>query len=84
MRHFKFSFLITLIGLVFAAWWGYSRGGTAGALQAVGIAAILCVMEISLSFDNAIVNASILKTWNKFWQDIFLTLGMVKIGRAHV
>jgi hypothetical protein len=77
MRHFKFSFLITFIGLGFAAWWGYSRGGTAGALQAMGIAAILCVMEISLSFDNAIVNASILKTWDKFWQDIFLTVGMV-------
>lgn len=77
MRHFKFSFLFTLVGLTFAAWWGYSRGGTAGALQAVGIAAILSIMEISLSFDNAIVNASILKDWNKFWQEIFLTLGMV-------
>ena len=77
MRHFKFSFLITFIGLGIAAWWGYSRGGTAGALQAVGITAILCIMEISLSFDNAVVNASILKTWNKFWQDMFLTLGML-------
>ena len=77
MRHFKFSFLITFIGLGIAAWWGYSRGGTAGALQALGITAILCIMEISLSFDNAVVNASILKTWNKFWQDMFLTLGML-------
>ena len=77
MRHFKFSFLITLIGLGFAAWWGYSRGGTTGAIQAVSIAAILCIMEISLSFDNAIVNASILKTWDQFWQGLFLTLGMV-------
>ena len=77
MRHFKFSFLITFIGLGIAAWWGYSRGGTAGALQAVGITAILCIMEISLSFDNAVVNASILKSWNKFWQDMFLTLGML-------
>ena len=77
MRHFKYSILIACIGLGFAAWWGYSRGGAAGALQAIGIAAILCIMEISLSFDNAIVNASILKTWDKFWQDIFLTVGMV-------
>lgn len=77
MRHFKFSFLVTLIGLIFAAWWGYSRGGAAGALQAAGIAAILCIMEISLSFDNAIVNASILKNWDQFWQGIFLTLGML-------
>jgi hypothetical protein len=34
-------------------------------------------MEISLSFDNAIVNASILKNWSKAWQDIFLMIGMV-------
>jgi len=77
MRYFKFSFLFTLIGLVFVTWWGYSRGGTAGAIQAVSIAAILCIMEISLSFDNAIVNASILKSWDQFWQGIFLTLGML-------
>lgn len=77
MRHFKFSFLVTFVGLIFAAWWGYSRGGTSGALEAMGIAAILCIMEISLSFDNAIVNASILKTWDKFWQNIFLTVGML-------
>jgi hypothetical protein len=77
MRHFRFSFLIAALGMGFAAWWGYSRSGTAGAIQALGIAAILGVMEISLSFDNAIVNASILKTWDKFWQEIFLTVGMV-------
>ena len=77
MRHFKFSILIAIIGMGLAAWWGYDRNGTPGALQALGIAAILGVMEISLSFDNAIVNASILKGWNKFWQEMFLTLGMV-------
>lgn len=77
MRHFRFSFLVALLGMGLAAWWGYTRSGTAGAIQALGIAAILGVMEISLSFDNAIVNASILKTWDKFWQEIFLTIGMM-------
>lgn len=77
MRHFKFSFLVALLGMGLAAWWGYSRGGSGVAIQAVGIAAILAIMEISLSFDNAIVNASILKTWDKFWQGLFLTLGML-------
>jgi len=77
MRHFKFSFVVTFLGLGFAAWWGHNLNGTAGALQAVGIAAILSIMEISLSFDNAIVNASILKRWDQFWQNLFLTLGMV-------
>ena len=77
MQHFKFSFLVTLVGLGVAAWWGYSLSGTAGVMQAVSIAVILGVMEVSLSFDNAIVNASILKSWDKFWQDIFLTIGML-------
>jgi hypothetical protein len=77
MRYFKVSFFIAFVGIGLAAWWGYSRGGWVVALEALGIAAILCVMEVSLSFDNAVVNASVLKSWNKFWQDIFLTIGML-------
>jgi hypothetical protein len=77
MRHFKTSFLIAFVGLGLAAWWGYSRGGWMVALEAIGIAAILCVMEVSLSFDNAVVNASVLKSWDQVWQGIFLTVGML-------
>ncbi|MBC7502833.1 MAG: DUF475 domain-containing protein, partial [Herminiimonas sp.] len=60
-----------------SVWWGYSRGGTAGALQALFICSILAIMEVSLSFDNAVVNASVLRTWNKFWQKLFLTVGIL-------
>lgn len=77
MHHFRFSFVFTIVGLMIAAWWGYRSGGTSLAMQAVGIALILSIMEVSLSFDNAVVNASILKTWNQFWQELFLTLGML-------
>lgn len=77
MRYFGVSFLVAFFGLGLAAWWGYSRSGWVGALEAFGITLILGVMEVSLSFDNAVVNASVLKTWNKFWQDIFLTVGML-------
>ena len=77
MRHFKTSFLIAFVGLGLAAWWGYSRGGWMVALEAIGIAAILCVMEVSLSFDNAVVNASVLKSWDQVWQGIFLKVGML-------
>ena len=38
---------------------------------ALGITAILAIMEISLSFDNAVVNASILKGWNDFLEKDF-------------
>jgi hypothetical protein len=77
MKHFRFSFLVTAICLVLAGYWGYTHGGTAGALTALGITAILGVMEVSLSFDNAVVNASVLKNWNAFWQRIFLTIGIL-------
>jgi hypothetical protein len=77
MKHFRVSFLVTLVCLVAAGWWGYEHSGWAGALSAVGIAAILGVMEVSLSFDNAVVNASVLKTWDKFWQALFLGVGII-------
>lgn len=77
MQHFRVSFLVTIILLGLAAWWGYSIGGPSGAAQAFFIASILAVMEVSLSFDNAVVNASVLRTWDPFWQKLFLTVGII-------
>ncbi|MBJ7312151.1 DUF475 domain-containing protein [Rugamonas sp. CCM 8940] len=77
MKHFRVSFLVTFICLAGAGWWGYEHTGWPGALSAVGIAAILGVMEVSLSFDNAVVNASVLKNWDKFWQGLFLGVGII-------
>ena len=77
MRHFRFSILISVICLGLAAYWGYSHHGVTGALNAAGIAFILAILEISLSFDNAVVNASVLKTWDAFWQRLFLTVGII-------
>ncbi|WP_393083649.1 DUF475 domain-containing protein [Streptomyces sp. LN704] len=69
LKTFGWSFAITAIGLVAAAFYG---GWTA-----FGIVAILAVLEISLSFDNAVVNAGILKKMSAFWQKIFLTVGVL-------
>ncbi len=77
MKHFATSLAVSVICLALAAWWGYAHGGVTGALTAFGIALILGVMEVSLSFDNAVVNASVLKNWDAFWQRIFLTVGIV-------
>jgi len=77
MKHFGVSFLVTFICLAIAAWWGYEHGGVTGMLSALSIAAILAVMEVSLSFDNAVVNASVLKNWDEFWQKLFLGLGII-------
>ncbi|KUN93272.1 DUF475 domain-containing protein [Streptomyces caeruleatus] len=69
LRTFGWSFAITVLGLTFAAWqWGW---------EAFGIVLILSILEISLSFDNAVVNAGILKKMNAFWQRIFLTVGIL-------
>ena len=77
MRHFYLDFIFTAIALMIAAWWGYSHGGMGGLITTLSITAILAVMEISLSFDNAVVNASVLKGWDEFWKKIFLTVGIL-------
>jgi hypothetical protein len=69
LKTFGWSFAVTALGLVAAVLFG---GWTA-----FGIVAILSVLEISLSFDNAVVNAGILKKMNAFWQKIFLTIGIL-------
>lgn len=80
MQHFRFSFIFTFICLGLAAWWGFSHGPEAGInnmFRVLLITAILAVMEVSLSFDNAVVNASVLRHWDHFWKTIFLTVGIL-------
>jgi hypothetical protein len=43
----------------------------------VFITAILAVLEVSLSFDNAVVNAKVLQGMTPLWRRRFLTWGMV-------
>ncbi|MGZ2357255.1 DUF475 domain-containing protein [Streptomyces sp. 372A] len=69
LKTFGWSFAITVIGLVAAFFYG--------GWEAFGVVAILSVLEISLSFDNAVVNAGILKKMSAFWQKIFLTVGVL-------
>lgn len=77
MKHFKGSIIFTCICLFIAGWWGFHSGGWINAFNMIFIAAILGVMEVSLSFDNAVVNASVLKTWDDYWKKLFLTLGII-------
>ncbi len=69
MKYFYFSFFVAVLGLAGAFF--------LGKLEAVYLTAILAVLEISLSFDNAVVNAKILKSMDKIWQKRFLTWGIV-------
>lgn len=68
MRYFYTSFIILVIGLIA----GYVLGG----IEGVYIAGLLVVLEISLSFDNAVVNAKILETMEPIWQQRFILFGM--------
>jgi hypothetical protein len=77
MQHFRLSIGVTVILMALAGWWGYAHGGAAGMLQALWIAAVLGVLEVSLSFDNAVVNATVLRNWNAFWRKLFLTVGIL-------
>ncbi|MGC5562661.1 DUF475 domain-containing protein [Streptomyces sp. FR-108] len=69
LKTFGWSFAVTALGLVAAV--------LIGGWTAFGIVLILSILEISLSFDNAVVNAGILKKMSAFWQKIFLTVGIL-------
>ncbi|MBA3743983.1 DUF475 domain-containing protein [Sporichthya sp.] len=69
LKTFAWSFAITALGMVA----GFAYGGVEGLL----LVAILIVLEISLSFDNAVVNAKIIERMSHFWQKMFLTIGIV-------
>ncbi len=68
-RIFGISLLITVAAL--AA--GYAHGGP----NALFLLLVLAILEVSLSFDNAIINAAILRRMSPFWRQMFLTIGIL-------
>ncbi|CAM3341077.1 DUF475 domain-containing protein [Mycobacterium colombiense] len=69
LRTFGISLVVTAAALCF----GYAYGGFKG----LYLLLVLATLEVSLSFDNAIINASILKRMSRFWQRMFLTIGIL-------
>ncbi|MCL2090798.1 MAG: DUF475 domain-containing protein [Micrococcales bacterium] len=69
LRTFRWSFGVSAVALVAA----FLYGGPA----ALVLTLVLGVMEVSLSFDNAVVNARVLERMSDWWQQIFLTVGIV-------
>ena len=77
-RHFAGSTLLAIVGLGLAALYGWHDTGSVEAtLATLWVVAVLAVLEISLSFDNAVVNAAVLAEMEPIWQQRFLTWGMV-------
>lgn len=75
MKYFLGSYLVTIFGLIAAFFWGEHRHPGSG-WMCVFVAFVLAVLEVNLSFDNAVVNAMKLEKMSKKWQHRFLTWGI--------
>jgi hypothetical protein len=69
LKIFGISIVVTVVALIAA----FLYGG----VEALILCAILGVFEVSLSFDNAVINATVLRRMSEFWQRIFLTVGVL-------
>ena len=77
MQFYRFSIVFTLMCLALGLWYGWMSTGTvSGIAQVLWIIVVLSVLEVSLSFDNAVVNASVLKEMDEVWQRRFLLWGI--------
>ncbi len=78
IKYFRSSLWITFICFVaLALWFAFSTGQWQMGLQGLFIAFVLAILEVSLSFDNAIVNATVLKEMTPIWRQRFLTWGIL-------
>jgi hypothetical protein len=75
MKYFGGSFIFTGLCRVRAALWGIHIG--ASVLATVFTVVVLGVAEVSLSFDNAVINATVLKDMSNYWRKIFITIGVL-------
>ncbi len=69
LRIYGFSLLATL-----AVW---TLIGVYNGFGAFVTVVILTLLEVTFSFDNAVINSRILVTLSQFWQKLFLTVGIV-------
>ncbi len=68
---FRIFFVSTLITVSSLGLVGYYFGW-----QKALIALVLILVEITFSFENAIINAKVLGTMSRFWQQMFMTVGI--------
>jgi hypothetical protein len=77
LHFFTGSIGVTAVGLALAAALGWYLEPTAASVaNTVFLASMLAVLEVSLSFDNAVVNASVMADMTPVWRRRFLTWGM--------
>ncbi|WP_332066021.1 DUF475 domain-containing protein [Bartonella sp. CB189] len=78
LGYFKWAFFFTVIGVFLGGVVGWlETGSITGFLKYFFICCVLGILEISLSFDNSIINARILKEMNHLWRRRFLIWGIL-------
>ena len=78
LRYYTFSLAFTAVCFGLAAYYGWVSTGTiTGMLSLLWIVFVLSILEVSLSFDNAVVNATVLREMDPVWQQRFLTIGIL-------
>lgn len=75
MHYFISSYIVTILGVLCAFLWGEHVHRGSGFVSAF-IVIVLSILEVSLSFDNAVVNAVKLEKMTAKWRHRFLTWGI--------
>jgi len=76
LKHFKGSIFVTIAGIIAAYLWGVQKHPE-HAMLCIFIVLFLSILEITLSFDNAVVNAMKLEKMTEKWQHRFVTWGIL-------
>lgn len=76
MKYFTGSYIVTVIGIALA-WFCGEHFQPGSGLASVFIVTVLAILEVSLSFDNAVINAIKLEKMNEKWRSRFLTWGIL-------
>ncbi len=69
LKNFRFAFAASLIIFLVALIFG-------GAKALIPLTA-LALIEVTFSFENAVINSQVLSEMNRFWQVMFLTVGII-------
>ncbi len=76
--YLRSSLILAFLGVVAGGGIGwYTTGTLLGAANFAFIVAVLAVLEVSLSFDNAVVNATVLLEMDAVWRRRFITWGIM-------
>jgi hypothetical protein len=78
LQYLRWPLIVTAAGLALGFLIGLGPDGSlGGAFAMLFVCAVLAMLEIALSFDNAIVNANKLKDMSPVWRRRFLTWGIL-------